>query len=66
LDISKSRRCVAWAGAVNTSDETWQYARADGTQTPGDDASWTALDTFRADNTEYFAGPGHSETGWVA
>jgi len=43
----------------------WKYVRVTGSEIPDDEAPWTAINAFSADSTEYFAGPGYSETGWV-
>lgn len=54
-----------WACGYDTQDEGWKFAQMNGSEAPGDDATWTAINTFRANDTEYFAGPGHSDSGWV-
>jgi len=54
-----------WAVGYDSDENVWKYARADGGGLPGDEAAWAAVNTFRANNTEYFAGPGHADTGWL-
>ena len=54
-----------WAHGFDKDEQTWKYALVTGDELPGDDADWIAVDTFSEDGTEYFAGPGYGEGGWV-
>ncbi len=55
-----------WAQGFDTQERVWKFTLTNGSEPPDDDAPWTAIDTYRANNTEYFAGPGYSDSGWLA
>lgn len=55
-----------WALGYDTEAAEWKYARVTTAGVmPDDDAEWFAVNESNADGTEYFAGPGYSETGWL-
>lgn len=56
---------AGWLQAYDAGEGVWKYAQAVDGRPPIDLASWIAIDTFRSDNSEYFAGPGWSASGWV-
>jgi hypothetical protein len=56
---------AGWYSGYDTEARAWKFAPASGSEVPGDEAAWAEINTFRADDTEYFAGPGYSESGWV-
>ena len=53
-----------WLRGYDPGERAWKYARVDGGVVP-DDEEWAAVNDFRANDTEYFAGPGYSATGWL-
>ncbi|HEY2578561.1 MAG TPA: hypothetical protein VGI74_19845 [Streptosporangiaceae bacterium] len=56
---------AGWVQGYDTKEGVWKFTRVSGEGAPGDEAPWTAVNAFRAGDTEYFAGPGYSETGWM-
>jgi hypothetical protein len=64
--VESVRGYQGWFQGYDTHEEVWKYAQANGSQVPSDDAVWIAVDTPSTDGTEYFAGPGYSDDGWVS